>query len=131
MWSTRSETAGLRIIDGDGNPLTTGAPEVSELPGNVLKVTFADAAGRTFGFVFYEDRFEATCSDKAWALELKTASEIEALPFLSVDAGQIRAAYNGFEYSIVCKEGSFAKASGCAFRILPDKGKIVVDCSKR
>jgi hypothetical protein len=131
MWSTPGETAGLRIIDGDGNPLTTGAPKVSELPGNVLNVTFADTAGRKFSFVFYEDRFEATCSDKFWALELKTASETEALPFLSVEAGQIRAAYNGFEYGIVCRKGSFAKTGRCAFRILPDKGKIVVDCSNR
>jgi hypothetical protein len=46
-----------------------------------------------------------------------------------VEAGQVRASYKGFEYGIVCKQGSFAKTGGCAFRILPDKGKIVVDCS--
>jgi hypothetical protein len=132
MWSTISEIAGLRIIDKDGNVLTTGAPEVSELPDNVLKVTFTETSGRKFNLVFYEDRFEITGSDNSWALELKTAQqEIETLPFLSVENKQIKAVYNDFEYSVVCTKGSFVKADGCAFRILPDKGKIVVDCSKR
>jgi hypothetical protein len=132
MWSTHSEIAGLRIIDRDGNALTTGVPEVSELSGNVLKVTFTETSGRKFNLVFYEDRFEMTGSDNSWALELKTAQqEIATLPFLSVEERQIKAAYNGFEYSVVCTKGAFVKADGCVFRILPDKGKIAVDCSSR
>ena len=130
VWSACSDKAGLRIVDSGGNPLATGAPEVSELPGNVLKATFPDNAGHKFSLTFYEDRFELTGSAKGWALELKTAPNAE-LPFLSVEGNQIGAAYNGFQYSVVCRQGSFAKAEGCAFRILPDKGKITVDCSKR
>jgi hypothetical protein len=132
MWSTHNEITGLRIIDKNGNVLTTGAPEVSKLPDNVLKVTFTETSGRKFDLIFYEERFEVTGSDNSWALELKTAQqEIAMLPFLSVEDRQIKAAYHGFEYSVVCTKGSFVKADGCAFRILPDKGKISVDCSKR
>jgi hypothetical protein len=130
MWSTSSEKAGLRIIDKDGNPLTIGAPEVSELPENVLQITFSAASGQTFSLAFYEDRFEVTCNSDDWALELKTAPEAE-LPFLSVDETRVGAAYNGFEYGVFCKKGAFAKADGCVFRILPHRGKIAVDCSKR
>jgi hypothetical protein len=125
MWSTGSEKAGLRIIAQDGTPLTVGAPEVSELPGNVLQVTFEAVSGQKFDLVFYEDHFEVTSRDNAWALELKTAPNAE-LPFLSVEKKRVKAALNGFEYGITCKKGAFAKADGSAFRILPDKGKIVL-----
>jgi hypothetical protein len=132
MWSTRSDKAGLRIVGSDGQPLTVGAPAVSELPDNVLQVAFSDAAERKFTFTFYEDRFEVTGNDKdSWALELKTAAAPAELPFVSVEKSQIRAAYSGFEYGIACLKGAFAEADGCAFRILPDKGEITVDCSKR
>jgi hypothetical protein len=131
MWSTNTEIAGLRIVDKDGNPLTTGAPEVSELPDKVLKITFTETLGRKFNVVFYEDRFEMTCDDNAWALEL-TVAETAVLPFLSVETNQIRAAYNGFEYDIVCKQGSFAKTDKCVFCILPDnKGSIAVSCKSQ
>jgi hypothetical protein len=131
MWSTPNEKAGLRIVGNDGKPLTVGAPTVSELPDIVLQVTFSDATERKFTLTFYEDRVEVTGNDQdAWTLELKTA-ETATLPFLSIEKSQIRAAHNGFEYSIACRKGSFAKADGCVFRILPDKGKITVDCKSK
>jgi hypothetical protein len=127
MWSTRSDKAGLRIVAQNGNPLTTDSPEISELPGNVLQVKFTTTSGQKFNLTFYENRFEVTCSDKTWALELKTAPNAE-LPFSSIEKNRIKAVFKGFEYDIVCKKGSFAEADGCVFRILPDKGKIVIDC---
>jgi hypothetical protein len=132
MWSTYSERAGLRIVDGDGNALSFCAPTVLELPDNVLQVKFSSLAGQNFTLTFYEDRFEATGGNKVWALELTTATTTEPLPFLSVEKSLIQAEYKGFKYSIACQKGAFAEADGCVFRILPDgEGKIIVDCSKR
>jgi hypothetical protein len=131
MWSTSNEKAGLRIIDSEGNPLTFGTPDISEHSENALTATFSDTTGRKFKLTFYEDHFEVTASNNTWALELTTATETATLPFSSIEENRILSIYNDFEYNIVCKTGAFAKADGCVFRILPDKGKITIDCSSR
>jgi hypothetical protein len=130
LWSTSNERAGLRIIAPDGSALDVGAPQVTELPGNVLQVTFAATSGQTFALVFHDDRFEVTGSNRAWALELKVAPSA-VLPFLSVEKNLIRASLDGFEYGIACKKGSFVEAPDAVFRIRPDGRKIVLDCTKR
>jgi hypothetical protein len=132
MWSAADNKAGLRIVDKQGNHPEVGAPRVSELSGNVLKVTFSSAQGETFTLLFYEDRFEVNCTPgkKEWALEL-TAQPSASLPFQSIKGKQIKAAFNGFEYGIECKTGTFESANRCVFRILPEKNKIAVNCSQR
>jgi hypothetical protein len=78
---------------------------------------------------FFHTMFEEPCL----AFNYVQAGQENSFTWAAMRKGlsQIRASYKGFEYSIVCKKGSFAKTEGCAFRILPDKGKIAVDCSKR
>jgi hypothetical protein len=122
----------LHIIDKQGNHPEIGAPRVSELLGNVLQVAFLSSQGETFTLLFYEDRFEinSTPGKKGWALELTTQPNA-SLPFQSIKGKQIKAAFTGFEYGIECKAGTFESTDGCVFRILPERNKIVVDCSKR
>jgi hypothetical protein len=132
LWSTADELAGLRVIDEQGDYPPIGSPTVSELPGNVLKVTFPTASEQVFEIVFYEDRFEVTTTKGGmnWALELKVAPDVE-LPFQSIESNRIKAALKGFDYGISCKTGTIEKADGCVFRIRPTGNKISMDCSER
>ncbi|KAA6334392.1 hypothetical protein EZS27_017287 [termite gut metagenome] len=134
LWSTRSELAGLRIVDKNGNDWEFGMPTVSRLSENVLQVEFSTTSGQTFNIIFYEDRFEVACTkggkEAAWALELKTASGKE-LPFQKMNENEIKASFKGFEYAIACKKGKVENVPGSVFRILPIENKIVMDCAKR
>ncbi|MDR0757642.1 MAG: hypothetical protein LBF85_07345, partial [Tannerella sp.] len=132
LWSSRDKKAGLRLTDKDGNCPSADAPVVSELPDNVLQVEFSTASKQTFRIVFYEDRFEMACTkgNADWSLELETAPDAE-LPFRSVESNQIKASWNGFDYSIIFEKGIVEKTDRSVFRIKPNKGKIVTNCSKR
>jgi hypothetical protein len=74
LWSSKDKKAGLRLTDKDGNRPAVNAPVVSELPDNVLQVTFSTASKQTFRIIFYEDRFEMVCTkgNADWSLELET-----------------------------------------------------------
>jgi hypothetical protein len=65
-----------------------------------------------------------------WSLELETVPNAE-LPFRSVENNQIKASWNGFDYSVIFEKGLVEKTDNSLFRIKPDKGKIVINCSKR
>jgi hypothetical protein len=132
FWSSRDKKAGLRLTDKDGNHPTVNAPVVSELPDNVLQVEFSTASKQIFRIVFYEDCFEIVCTKGAadWFLELETIPNAE-LPFRSVESNQIKASWNGFDYSIIFEKGVVEKTDNSVFRIKPSKNKIVVNCSKR
>jgi hypothetical protein len=133
-WSLPDEKAGLRIIDRDGKNPAVGAPKVTELPGNVLQVEFEDTTGQIYAIVFYEDRFEMTCTKKTkesiWILELKTTSGV-TLPFGQITKNQIKASYHHFDYSLQLPAGSVEKAPGSVFRLKPAADKIVVNCNNQ
>ncbi|MDR0609936.1 MAG: hypothetical protein LBG58_07495 [Planctomycetaceae bacterium] len=132
LWSSKDKKAGLRLTDKDGNRPAVNAPVVSELPDNVLQVEFSTVSKQTFRIVFYEDRFEMVCTKGGtdWFLELETAPNAE-LPFCSVENNQIKASLNGVDYSVIFEKGLVEKTDNSLFRIKPDKGKIVINCSKR
>ncbi|MDR1102602.1 MAG: hypothetical protein LBL42_02475 [Tannerella sp.] len=131
MWSTHSEIAGLRLTDRDGNHPAVNAPAVSELLDNVLQVEFSTVSKQTFRIVFYEDRFEMTCTKGAadWSLELETMSNAE-LPFRSVESNQIKASWNGFDYMVRFEKGIVEKTDNSVFRIKPSGRKIVINCDR-
>jgi hypothetical protein len=133
-WSTIQEKAGLRIVDKDGKNPEVLAPVVSELPGNVLKVSFSTVSGQDFEIIFNDDRFEVrrVKGDGAWALELKTAAKIR-LPFEAIGGNRVTAKAGVLSYGIECKEGVVEKAAtdAAVFRIQPTGNRVVVDCGKR
>jgi hypothetical protein len=132
LWSKPDKLAGLRITDGKGNPITMNDPIVSELPDNILQVEFSSITGQTYRIVFYEDRFEVSCTKKSteWALELGVAPNIR-LPFQSIGNNQIKAQLNGFPYGITCSEGSIERSPKSIFVVKPAKNKIVIKCNER
>lgn len=140
-WSTISDHAGLRLVSLDANgkatEITGNDPEVTELEGNILQVKWSSKNNGSFTIKFYDDRFEVQSSANEklsnWALELHTASGV-TLPFTQINTKQIQASFNGFKYSVICKQGVVEKAADNAdyvFRIKPLDNKIVVDCSCR
>jgi hypothetical protein len=131
FWSSKDKRAGLRLTDRDGNHPAVNAPAVSELPDNVLQVEFSTASKQTFRIVFYEDRFEMTCTKGSadWSLELETAPNAE-LPFRSVESNQIKASWNGFDYTVGFEKGIVEKTDNSVFRIKPSGRKIVVNCDR-
>jgi hypothetical protein len=131
MWSSKNKLAGLCLTGKDGNHPAVDAPVVSELPGNVLQVEFSTDSKQSFKIIFYEDRFEMTCSKGAadWSLELETEPNVE-LPFRSIEGNKIKASWNGFDYSVIFENGLVEKTDNSVFRIKPVKGKIVVICDQ-
>ncbi|MDR1602922.1 MAG: hypothetical protein LBS42_10915, partial [Tannerella sp.] len=132
FWSSRDKKAGLRLTDKDGNHPAVNTPVVSELPDNVLQVEFSTVSEQTFKIVFYDDRFEVICTkgDAGWSLELETVPDAE-LPFRSIENNQIKASWNGFDYSVIFEKGAVEKTDNSVFRIKPSDRKIAVNCSKR
>jgi hypothetical protein len=131
MWSSKDKMAGLRLTDKDGNRPAVNAPIVSELPDNVLQIEFSTASKQMFRIVFYEDRFEMVCTKGSadWSLELETAPDVD-LPFRSVESNQIKASWNGFDYSVIFEKGAVEKTDNSALRIKPEEGKIIVNCDQ-
>lgn len=139
MWSTNEDRAGLRIMKKDPNGNTSEIllddPVITEVAQGILQVECTDNNGNQFKIVFREDQFEVTCKPKEknleWVLELTTSPNAE-LPFQSVDDTTIKAQFRGFDYSIVCKNGTVVwggTSSGYVFSLVPEKNKLVIDCT--
>ncbi len=135
LWSTVDEYAGLRIVGidatGTSKELSFGAPVVTEMPNETLRVECGTDSGEKFTMTFYETGFEIVGPKGfPWKMELKAAVGAE-LPFQSIDDKQIKAEFKGFAYTAECKEGTMEKTEGCVFGIIPSDNKIAMDCGKR
>lgn len=140
MWSKGTDRAGLRVVqldNGNRKELILTDPVVTETDKDILQVSCKDKEGHLFHITFHEDRFEVTAPDTntnfSWALELRTAVG-KKLPFTSIDEKIINAEFDGFNYMINCKEGSFKKPeadSDYIFRILPANNRVVIDCTNK
>lgn len=140
MWSKGTDRAGLRVVqldNGNRKELILTDPVVTETDKDILQVSCKDKEGHLFHITFHEDRFEVTAPDTntnfSWALELRTAVG-KKLPFTSIDEKTINAEFDGFNYMINCKEGSFKKPeadSDYIFRILPANNRVVIDCTNK
>jgi hypothetical protein len=64
-----------------------------------------------------------------WSLELETKPNAK-LPFLSVENNQIKASWNGFNYSVILEKGAVEKTNNSVLGIKPEKSKIVVNCNQ-
>lgn len=141
MWSKGGDRAGLSLVrtcrDGQAEELRLDSPEVKERGRSVLEVRGNDQYGDTFRITLHDDRIEVSSPDAgkdvAWALQLHAAPGTE-LPFTDVGGKSANAVFHGHSYSVTCSEGRFEKAAegdSHVLRIIPDNGKITIDCAVR
>lgn len=141
MWSNGEDRAGLSLVrtgsDGHAEELRLDSPEVKERGRSVLEVSGKDQYGDTFRITLHDDRIEVSSPDAgkdvAWALQLHAAPGTE-LPFTDVGGKSANAVFRGHSYSVTCSEGRFEKAAegdSHVLRIIPDNGKITIDCAVR
>lgn len=141
MWSKGEDRAGLSLVrtgsDGHAEELRLDSPEVKERGRSVLEVRGNDQYGDTFRITLHDDRIEVSSPDAdkdvAWALQLHAAPSTE-LPFTDVGGKSANAVFRGHSYSVTCSEGRFEKAAegdSHVLRIIPDNGKITIDCAVR
>ena len=141
MWSKGGDRAGLSLVrtcrDGQAEELRPDSPEVKERGRSVLEVRGNDQYGDTFRITLHDDRIEVSSPDAgkdvAWALQLHAAPGTE-LPFTDVGGKSANAVFRGHSYSVTCSEGRFEKAAegdSHVLRIIPDNGKITIDCAVR
>lgn len=141
MWSKGEDRAGLTLVrtdaDGQAEELRLDSPEVKERGRSVLEVSGKDQYGGTFRITLHDDRIEVSSpdggKDAAWALQLHAAPGTE-LPFTSVGGKSADAVFRGHAYSVTCSKGRFEKAAegdSHVMRIIPDNGKITIDCAVR
>lgn len=141
MWSKGEDRAGLSLVrtgsDGYAEELRLDSPEVKERGRSVLEVSGKDQYGGTFRITLHDDRIEVSSpdggKDAAWALQLHAAPGTE-LPFTDVGGKSANAVFRGHSYSVTCSEGRFGKAAegdSHVLRIIPDNGKITIDCAVR
>ena len=141
MWSKGGDRAGLSLVrtcrDGQAEELRLDSPEVKERGRSVLEVRGNDQYGDTFRITLHDDRIEVSSPDAgkdvAWALQLHAAAGTE-LPFTDVGGKSANAVFRGHSYSVTCSEGRFEKAAegdSHVLRIIPDNGKITIDCAVR
>lgn len=141
MWSKGEDRAGLSLVrtgsDGHAEELRLDSPEVKERGRSVLEVRGNDQYGDTFRITLHDDRIEVSSPDAdkdvAWALQLHAAPGTE-LPFTDVGGKSANAVFRGHPYSVTCSEGRFEKAAegdSHVLRIIPDNGKITIDCAVR
>lgn len=141
MWSKGGDRAGLSLVrtcrDGQAEELRLNSPEVKERGRSVLEVRGNDQYGDTFRITLHDDRIEVSSPDAgkdvAWALQLHAAPGTE-LPFTDVGGKSANAVFRGHSYSVTCSEGRFEKAAegdSHVLRIIPDNGKITIDCAVR
>lgn len=141
MWSKGEDRAGLSLVrtgsEGHAEELRLDSPEVKERGRSVLEVRGKDQYGDTFRITLHDDRIEVSSPDAdkdvAWALQLHAAPGTE-LPFTDVGGKSANAVFRGHSYSVTCSEGRFEKAAegdSHVLRIIPDNGKITIDCAVR
>ena len=141
MWSKGGDRAGLSLVrtcrDGQAEELRLDSPDVKERGRSVLEVRGNDQYGDTFRITLHDDRIEVSSPDAdkdvAWALQLHAAPGTE-LPFTDVGGKSANAVFRGHSYSVTCSEGRFEKAAegdSHVLRIIPDNGKITIDCAVR
>lgn len=141
MWSKGEDRAGLSLVrtgsEGHAEELRLDSPEVKERGRSVLEVRGNDQYGDTFRITLHDDRIEVSSPDAdkdvAWALQLHAAPGTE-LPFTDVGGKSANAVLRGHSYSVTCSEGRFenaAEGDSHVLRIIPDNGKITIDCAVR
>ncbi len=132
-WSTKEAIAGMRPVaaapDGSWKAMTGGAPVVTEPGPSELCVAWPVKGGGTLRLVLQEGGMDVTLegSELNWALAFSWSPERETA-ITGVSPKAIAYTQNGFEYELVCSQGSFDReGDGSAIMVRPNKNRIAFE----
>lgn len=141
FWSTSEDRVGLRIIktnkNGEKEEIIITNPIVTESGKGILKVVSTDKIGNKFTISFHENKINISCSPKEkdlnWSLGLRVPKQkANLLPFTTFEEKAIKAKFKNFNYKINCIEGTVEGENATddyIFSLIPNKDKIIIDCS--
>jgi hypothetical protein len=132
-WSSAQMLAGMAfkaIVNGKEILIKGGKPKISG-SGNQLHISWPITSfDGTIIMDLDEQNIKIQFTGKKsidWFLELTTASGA-VLPFKKISAHKIDAEFEGMNYSVIAKSGSFANPGAKAvFTIQPENNKIALD----
>ncbi|HVY75656.1 MAG TPA: hypothetical protein VG890_12540 [Puia sp.] len=133
LWSSQNIYAGLRfkaLIDGKATDLTGGDPVISDKTKDELSIVWplTNVPG-ILKIRFTENQIELSVTGNPsldWYLEFSAAPGRE-LPYIVMDGKRIKASFEGMNYSMVAREGSFRISHMVnAYQILPADQKIAI-----
>ena len=136
IWSTPQKTAGLRfktVIDGKETLLEGGDPTITNpIPGQLHITWPLKSVEGTLVMDMDERQISIRvggAKPMIWFLDL-TASDSTKLPFIKVSPSWVDCQFEGMDYLITARKGSFSKpGDGVVFRISPDMNSLVLNLS--
>lgn len=137
IWSKPNERAGLKfnaIIDGKEQTIKGGDPVISDAaPGKLIIVWPLTSFEGSLKIVLTEKQMEiAVTGNNAvkWFLDLNTAQNVK-LPFTNIHPNKVSAVFDGLNYYITAKNGSFSQPkSGAVLRIYPKENPLILNFSE-
>ena len=133
LWSTPDNIAGLRfkaIKDGKEILLEGKDPVIDDLIPGKLHISWAlTSFNGTVEMELDEQQIKISIDgDKSidWYLELSAASNAK-LPFEKIVSGRIEAKFEGMNYEIIAKQGSFSKpGNGSVLKMAPAMNALLL-----
>ncbi|MEO8853805.1 MAG: hypothetical protein ABI359_08500 [Ginsengibacter sp.] len=137
IWSKPDERAALNfkaIIDGKEETIKGGDPVISDAEqGKLIIVWPLTSFKGSLKIVLTENQMEISIAGNdsvKWFLDLDTANGVK-LPFTSVNSNKVNAVFEGLNYYVTAKQGSFSKpANGVVFRISPKGNNLILNFSE-
>ena len=139
LWSTAGDMASLRFfaLDEGGRITELRGLEPLITPrgrGMLVRWPLRDRRGE-IRLQLDEGTLTASCTDKSlrWMMQLNVQPRAQ-LPFQSIGGQSLTASQGGFPYRLTLRSGTFQdmrQLMGCAFRIHPDGGKVVMNMTER
>ena len=134
-WSSKEVVAGLRLKSAEGREIKGGMPKVDDSVEGQLAVTWPTESPKGAIILRFDERSvhirtEGSMKTEPWVFEL-TRDEKADLPFDQIDRQKVSCRFKDTPYTVLAKQGTFAKQAGSGLRIVPKAGRIVLDFSKR
>jgi hypothetical protein len=132
-WSSTQMLAGMAfkaMVNGKEILIKGGKPKISG-SGNQLHISWPiTSSDGTILMDLDEQNIKIQFNGKEsinWFLELATASGV-VLPFKKINAHKIDAEFDGMNYSVIAKSGSFVKpGTKAVFTIQPENNNVILD----
>jgi hypothetical protein len=137
QWSSIDDIAGLRFKTASNDSIIDiigQDPSVDDSVKEQLTVRWPMPHNSgEIRIMFHESAVTITAEGKHlknWFLELSSAEDKD-LPFVLIDNKQISCKYEGFDYTVTSKSGTFARDVNTNLRVVPDTDGIILDFSTR
>jgi hypothetical protein len=133
-WSSSETVAGLRFVTLDGRPLRGGGPTVDDGVDGALTVRWPlrEPAGEML--LNFDERSVSISAqgavDDGWCLAFSCDQGAE-LPHRAIDREAVGCVFAGVPYSVRAVQGEFVAGAGSRWRVLPERGRVVLDLSAR